>query len=44
MSVCVEAMPEDQPIIRCRGITVGFGDKLILENLDLDVARGEILG
>jgi phospholipid/cholesterol/gamma-HCH transport system ATP-binding protein len=34
----------EEPIIRVRGITVGFGDRLILENLDLDVARGEILG
>ncbi len=35
---------DDGPIIRCRGVTVGFGDKLILENLDLDVKAGEILG
>jgi phospholipid/cholesterol/gamma-HCH transport system ATP-binding protein len=34
----------EEPIIRVRGVTVGFGDRLILENLDLDVARGEILG
>lgn len=33
-----------EAVIRARGITVGFGDKLILENLDLDVWRGEILG
>lgn len=33
-----------EAIIRARGLTVGFGDKLILENLDLDVYRGEILG
>ena len=30
--------------IRVRGITIGFGDKIILENLDLDVRRGEVLG
>ncbi|TBW38646.1 ABC transporter ATP-binding protein [Siculibacillus lacustris] len=34
----------DEPILRVRDITVGFGDKLILEGLDLDVKRGEILG
>ncbi len=30
--------------IRARGITIGFGEKIILENLDLDVRRGEVLG
>ena len=38
------AKTDDVPAIRVRGITVGFGDKLILENLDLDVRRGEVLG
>jgi phospholipid/cholesterol/gamma-HCH transport system ATP-binding protein len=33
-----------EAVIRGRGITVGFGDKVILENLDIDVWRGEILG
>lgn len=31
-------------IIRVRDLTVGFGDNLILNHLDLDVRRGEILG
>ncbi|WP_235981495.1 ABC transporter ATP-binding protein [Methylobrevis albus] len=31
-------------VIRGRGITVGFGGKPILEDLDIDVYRGEILG
>ena len=31
-------------IIRVRDLTVGFGDKLILDKLSLDVKRGEILG
>ncbi len=35
---------EPDVIIRARGLTVGFGEKNILENLDLDVYRGEILG
>ncbi len=44
MNPFVDHLEQDTPIIRCRGITVGFGDKIILEKLDLDVARGEILG
>lgn len=35
---------ERDVVIRGRGITVGFEDRLILENLDIDVYRGEILG
>jgi phospholipid/cholesterol/gamma-HCH transport system ATP-binding protein len=34
----------DTPAIRVRGITVGFGEKIILDKLDLDVKRGEVLG
>ncbi len=30
--------------IGVRGLDVGFGDRLILQNLDLDVYRGEVLG
>ena len=44
MSVGVDGTAGEAPIIRCRGVTVGFGDKLILDGLDLDVMRGEILG
>lgn len=33
-----------QPIIRVRGLTVAFGQRTILENLDLDVFPGEVLG
>lgn len=32
------------PAIAVRGLEVGFGDNLVLRGLDLDVARGEILG
>lgn len=32
-----------EPILQVRGLTVGFGGPLVLENLDLDVYRGEIL-
>lgn len=31
-------------VLRARGVKVGFGRKIILENLDLNVFRGEILG
>ena len=31
-------------VLRVRDITVGFGDHLVLDGLDLDVNRGEILG
>ena len=34
----------EAPAIRVRGITVGFGEKIILNQLDLDVQRGEVLG
>ncbi|MEZ5872200.1 MAG: ATP-binding cassette domain-containing protein [Nitratireductor sp.] len=33
-----------EPVLRVRGITVDFGGPTILENLDLDVWSGEILG
>ena len=39
-----EGRGEREAVISVRGLTVGFSDKLILENLDLDVWRGEILG
>lgn len=31
-------------ILSVRGVTVGFGTKIILQDLDLDVRRGEVLG
>ncbi len=31
-------------ILQARGITVGFGDSLILEDLDIDLRAGEVLG
>ncbi len=33
-----------EPILSVRGITVRFGTQTVLENLDLDVFEGEILG
>ncbi len=34
----------DQTIIRVRGVVVGFGDRIVLDHLSLDVQKGEILG
>jgi len=34
----------DDIVIKASGVTVRFGQKTILENLELDVRRGEILG
>jgi phospholipid/cholesterol/gamma-HCH transport system ATP-binding protein len=35
---------QSEPIIRVRGLTVAFGERTVLEGLDLDVRRGEVLG
>lgn len=34
----------DEPIISVHDLVVGFGDRIILKDLSLDVRRGEILG
>jgi phospholipid/cholesterol/gamma-HCH transport system ATP-binding protein len=39
-----EADANREVVIRVRGLEVGFGERLILNGLDLDVYRGEILG
>jgi len=31
-------------VLSARGVTVGFGSKVVLDNLNLDIYRGEILG
>lgn len=31
-------------VIRVRGLKVGFGEKLVMNGLDLDIYRGEVLG
>ncbi|HEX7925415.1 MAG TPA: ATP-binding cassette domain-containing protein, partial [Bradyrhizobium sp.] len=38
------AKDDDNAIIRVRDITVQFGTTRVLDGLDLDVKRGEILG
>lgn len=38
------ALHDDEPAIRVRDLVVGFGDRVVLDHLDLDVRRGEILG
>ncbi|MEY2883571.1 MAG: hypothetical protein RL490_1295 [Pseudomonadota bacterium] len=38
-------LPDDvDAVIRVRGLTNGFGDQIVHDNLDLDVRPGEILG
>jgi len=32
------------PVIRVRGLEVGFGERLVMRGLDLDLWRGEVLG
>ncbi len=34
----------DETVIRVRDLVVGFGDRMVLDHLALDVRRGEILG
>jgi phospholipid/cholesterol/gamma-HCH transport system ATP-binding protein len=36
--------PDREAVIEARGLTVGFGSRNILENLDITVWQGEILG
>jgi phospholipid/cholesterol/gamma-HCH transport system ATP-binding protein len=39
-----QASRDREAVIRVRGLDVGFGERLVLDGLDLDVHRGEILG
>ncbi len=39
-----EAGKDGDILLSVRGVTVGFGSKIILQDLDLDVRKGEILG
>ena len=39
-----DAGEDHEVILSARNVTVAFGDKVVLENLSLDVRRGEILG
>ena len=36
--------PDDKPVISVRDLVVAFGDHVVLDDLALDVRRGEILG
>lgn len=40
----VAETPAREVAIRVRGLVVGFGEKIIMDGLDLDVYRGEVLG
>ncbi|MEI8144315.1 MAG: ATP-binding cassette domain-containing protein, partial [Alphaproteobacteria bacterium] len=39
-----KAAAPGEPIIRVRDLVVGFGETTIINGLDLDVRRGEVLG
>jgi len=39
-----ETAPEKEALIRVRDLYVGFGERLVMKGLDLDVYRGEVLG
>ena len=39
-----DAGEDHEIILSARDVTVAFGDKVVLDNLSLDVRRGEILG
>ena len=34
----------DRPVVSVRGLTVGFGERVVLDGIDLDVNRREVLG
>lgn len=45
MDMLSPILPDDADVaIRVRGLVTGFGDKILHDHLDLDVARGEVLG
>lgn len=39
-----DAAPKAEAVIRVRDLVVGFGDHIVMQGLDLDVYRGEVLG
>jgi phospholipid/cholesterol/gamma-HCH transport system ATP-binding protein len=39
-----QASDEREIVLSAQDVTVGFGDTIVLENLNLDIRRGEILG
>ncbi len=36
--------PQREVVIKVRDLVVGFGDRLVMDHLNLDVYRGEVLG
>lgn len=44
MAMAQKADRQREAVLSVRGLTVGFGSKLVLDRLDLDVHAGEILG
>ena len=45
MALLSPVLPDDADVaVRVRGLVTGFGDRVLHDHLDLDVARGEVLG
>lgn len=44
MTAAAQNSPSGDVVIRVRGLKVGFGDRLVMDGLDIDVYRGEVLG
>jgi len=36
-------VPDDGVVVRCKDVTAGYGDTVILENIDLEIEQGEIV-
>jgi phospholipid/cholesterol/gamma-HCH transport system ATP-binding protein len=39
-----QAQPQPELVVKVRDLVVGFGDRLVMNHLNLDVYRGEVLG
>jgi phospholipid/cholesterol/gamma-HCH transport system ATP-binding protein len=44
INATAEGAAKREAVLRVRGLKVGFGDRLVMNGLDLDVYRGEVLG
>lgn len=43
LSEAQTSFPESPPVARLRGLTKAFGDRTVLDGIDLDIARGEFV-
>ena len=40
----IQSKPRAKVAIRVRDLVVGFGDRIVLDHVDLDICEGEIIG